>query len=105
MRDRLFDVSGDVRRYAVIVLWIVERFGIFNQRLVIDEAFDGGTPEKRAQTHFRCPLMQGIQDIVRITGRCGETGMLKAIDTGSEAAPDFFRAMCVRDDRLFMSVG
>jgi hypothetical protein len=30
MRDRLFDVSGDVRRNAVVVLWIVERFGIFD---------------------------------------------------------------------------
>src|SRR5947208_15102276 len=99
MLDRLFDVSGDVLRYAVVVLWIVERFGIFNQRLVIDEAFDSGTPEKRAQTHFRCPLMQGIQDIVRITGGRAGAGMLKAIDNGTEAASDFFRRVGVREHR------
>ena len=49
--------------------------------------------------------MQRLQDVVRITGRCGETGVLKAIDTRCEPAPDFFRAMRVRNDRQFVRVG
>jgi hypothetical protein len=46
--------------------------------------------------------MQGFQDVVGITGRCSQAGMLKAIDTDSESTPNLFRAMCVRDDRKFV---
>jgi hypothetical protein len=48
--------------------------------------------------------MQRFQNVVRITRRCRETGVLEAIHADGQSTPNLFRAVRMRDDWKFARV-
>ena len=48
--------------------------------------------------------MQHFQNVVRITRRCRETGVLEAIHADGQSTPNLFRAVRMRDDWKFARV-
>ena len=96
---------GDIGRNVVVMpRRIIQRLGVVEQRLVIDEPFDRWTPEERTEAHLRCALMQRFQNVVGIPRRGRETGVLEAIHADGQSAPNLFRPVRMRDDWKFARV-
>src|SRR5215471_19516383 len=75
-----------------------------SQVVIKKQTFDSGGPVKRPEAHPGCAFADGGDDIGRIFGRGGESGMLEAVYASDQAAADFLWTVCVCDHSEFVLV-
>src|SRR5262249_47767760 len=97
--DRFSDVGDDLRRQTFAPGRVVELFGVVAQIFIVEQPFDRGRPEERAQGHIRRALADHRDDVGRVFGRRRQAGVLEAIDSGLQPTANLFGAVRMRDHR------
>src|SRR5262249_11041298 len=97
--DRFSDVGDDLGRQTFAPGRVVELFGVVAQIFIIEQTFDRGRPEERAEGHIRRALADHRDDVGRVFGRRRQAGVLEAIDSGLQPAANLFGTVRMRDHR------
>ncbi|MBI3684468.1 MAG: hypothetical protein HY235_29180 [Acidobacteria bacterium] len=93
--DGSFDIGDDLRRQAFLPGWIIELLGVIANVFVVEEPFDGGSPEERARIGARGALADHVDDVRRIFGCGGQAGVFEDVSAGLKAAADLVRPVRV----------